>query len=135
MKKIYMIYHPLPHQSSKKTLLTYLATSKEAVSVVLLAERNGKQLPIDYVNWTLHNGEINYAEMEKLVLTLLHVSRRLRRYPVSSSCFIELVLEGLVEKHTGVTIEGLISIRLLQIIRQEYFQRLQEANNDSFLIL
>ncbi|GJS21707.1 reverse transcriptase domain-containing protein [Tanacetum coccineum] len=57
---------PLP----KETLFIYLAASKEAVSAVLLAVRQGKQHPMHYVSRTL----------EKMALALRHVSRRLRRY-------------------------------------------------------
>ncbi|GJV01186.1 reverse transcriptase domain-containing protein [Tanacetum coccineum] len=67
---------PLP----KEVLYIYLATSKEAVIVVQLANRKGKKCLVHYVSRTLHDVERNYASLEKLALTLLHVSRRLRRY-------------------------------------------------------
>ncbi|GKB28276.1 reverse transcriptase domain-containing protein [Tanacetum coccineum] len=67
---------PLP----KKTLFVYLATSKEAVSAVLLVVRKGKQHPVHYVSRTLHDAERNYAPLEKMALALRHVSRRLSRY-------------------------------------------------------
>ncbi|GJU58034.1 reverse transcriptase domain-containing protein [Tanacetum coccineum] len=65
---------PLP----KETLFVYLATSKEAVSAVLLVVRKGKQRPVHYVSRTLHNAESNYAPLEKIALALRHISRRLR---------------------------------------------------------
>ncbi|GJT01381.1 reverse transcriptase domain-containing protein [Tanacetum coccineum] len=68
--------NPLP----KETLFIYLAASKEAVSAVLLAVRQGKQHPVHYVSRTLHDAERNYAPLEKMALALRHVSRRLRRY-------------------------------------------------------
>ncbi|GJZ16259.1 reverse transcriptase domain-containing protein [Tanacetum coccineum] len=64
----------------RKTLFVYLATSRDAVSGVLVAGRKGKQTPIRYVSWTLHEAERNYAPLEKLALYLLHLSRRLCRY-------------------------------------------------------
>ncbi|GKD47065.1 reverse transcriptase domain-containing protein, partial [Tanacetum coccineum] len=64
----------------KETLFVYLATSYDAVSGVLVADRKGKQTPIRYVSRTLHEAERNYAPLEKLALCLLHLSRRLRRY-------------------------------------------------------
>ncbi|GJY85594.1 reverse transcriptase domain-containing protein [Tanacetum coccineum] len=67
---------PLP----KETLFIYLAASKEAVSAVLLAVRQGKQHLVHYVSRTLHEAERNYAPLEKMALALRHVSRRLRRY-------------------------------------------------------
>ncbi|GKE61492.1 reverse transcriptase domain-containing protein, partial [Tanacetum coccineum] len=56
------------------------AVSKEAVSSVLLTDRKGKQSPIQYVSRTLNEAERNYAPMEKLALSLVHMTRRLRRY-------------------------------------------------------
>ncbi|GKB38302.1 reverse transcriptase domain-containing protein [Tanacetum coccineum] len=67
---------PLP----KETLFVYLATSKEAVSAVLLVVRHGKQHQVHYVSRTLHDAERNYAPLEKMAPALRHVSRRLRRY-------------------------------------------------------
>nr|GEY78292.1 hypothetical protein [Tanacetum cinerariifolium]GFB08086.1 hypothetical protein [Tanacetum cinerariifolium] len=64
----------------KETLFVYLAASKEAVSAVLLVVRKGKQYPIHYISRTLHDAKCNYALLEKMVLVLRHVSRRLRRY-------------------------------------------------------
>ncbi|GJV75189.1 reverse transcriptase domain-containing protein [Tanacetum coccineum] len=64
----------------EETLYVYLAAATEAVSAVLLTKRKGKQCPIHYVSRTLNEAERNYAPMEKLALSLLHMSRRLRRY-------------------------------------------------------
>ena len=43
-------------------------------------ERNSRQLPIHYVSRKLQEAERNYSPIEKLALSLLHSSRRLRRY-------------------------------------------------------
>ncbi|GJX97495.1 reverse transcriptase domain-containing protein [Tanacetum coccineum] len=64
----------------EETMYVYLAAATEAVSAVLLTERKGKQCLIHYVSRTLNEAERNYAPMEKLALSLLHMSRRLRRY-------------------------------------------------------
>ena len=64
----------------KEVLYMYLAASRQAISAVLLTERNGRQLPIHYVSRTLQEAEKNYMPIEKLALSLLHASRRLRRY-------------------------------------------------------
>ncbi|GJY38168.1 reverse transcriptase domain-containing protein [Tanacetum coccineum] len=70
---------PLP----KETLYAYLAVSKEAVSFVLLTDRKGKQCLIHYVSRTLNDTENNYTPMEKLALSLVHMTRRLRRLTIS----------------------------------------------------
>ncbi|GKE29230.1 reverse transcriptase domain-containing protein [Tanacetum coccineum] len=54
----------------KEVLIIYLAAAKEAISVVLMTERDGKQIPIYFVSRALRGPEINYTPMEKLVLAL-----------------------------------------------------------------
>ncbi|GKA71203.1 reverse transcriptase domain-containing protein [Tanacetum coccineum] len=54
--------------------------AREAVSVVLLKERDSQQMPVYFVSYALQAPKINYNSMEKLVLALVHASRRLRRY-------------------------------------------------------
>ncbi|GJT13294.1 reverse transcriptase domain-containing protein [Tanacetum coccineum] len=80
----YMVMSEGIRGSPKKTkaviVYVYLATSRDAVSGFLVADRKGKQIPIRYVSRTLHEAEQNYAPLEKLVLCLVHLSQRLRRY-------------------------------------------------------
>nr|GEX53770.1 reverse transcriptase domain-containing protein [Tanacetum cinerariifolium] len=57
-----------------------LAVSEEAVSAVLLTDKKGRQCHVQYVSRKLNENERNYAPMEKLTLSLIHVTRRLRRY-------------------------------------------------------
>ncbi|GJS42980.1 reverse transcriptase domain-containing protein [Tanacetum coccineum] len=58
--------------------MMYLAATDEAVSAVLLTERDRRQMPIHYVSRSLQGAETNYVPMEKLTLALVHVARRLR---------------------------------------------------------
>ncbi|GKB82580.1 reverse transcriptase domain-containing protein [Tanacetum coccineum] len=60
----------LPMTQEKEELIIYLAAAKEAISVVLMTERDGKQIPIYFVSRALLSTEINYTPMEKLVLAL-----------------------------------------------------------------
>ncbi|GJY27086.1 reverse transcriptase domain-containing protein [Tanacetum coccineum] len=64
----------------KEELIIYLATYKEAVSAVLMTEREAKQMPIYFVSLALRGPKVNYTSMEKLVLALVQASKRLRRY-------------------------------------------------------
>ncbi|GJX52185.1 reverse transcriptase domain-containing protein [Tanacetum coccineum] len=64
----------------QEELIVYLAASKEKVSAVLMTEREAKQMPIYFVSRALRGPEVNYTSMEKLVLALVHASKRLRRY-------------------------------------------------------
>ncbi|GJS52497.1 reverse transcriptase domain-containing protein [Tanacetum coccineum] len=58
--------------------MMYLAVTNEAVSAVLLTERDGRQMPIHYITRSLQGAETNYAPMEKLALALVHAAIRLR---------------------------------------------------------
>ncbi|GJZ32533.1 reverse transcriptase domain-containing protein, partial [Tanacetum coccineum] len=64
----------------KEELIVYLAVTKETVSAVLMTEWEAKQMPIYLVSRALRGPEVNYTSMEKLVLELVHASKRLKRY-------------------------------------------------------
>ena len=61
-------------------LYLYLATSEETLAVVLIKKTPKRQLPIYYVSKALHDFELNYSKIEKLVYSLLTASRKLRQY-------------------------------------------------------
>ncbi|GKG26488.1 reverse transcriptase domain-containing protein, partial [Tanacetum coccineum] len=63
-----------------ETLILYLAAAAEAISVVLLTERGNVQKPIYFVSRALQGSEINYPNLEKVALALVHAARRLRHY-------------------------------------------------------
>nr|GEV99878.1 reverse transcriptase domain-containing protein [Tanacetum cinerariifolium] len=67
----------------KEELIVYLAATKETVSAVLMTEREAKQMPIYFVSKALRGPELSYTSMEKLVLALVHASKRLKRPRVS----------------------------------------------------
>ncbi|GJT30910.1 reverse transcriptase domain-containing protein [Tanacetum coccineum] len=64
----------------KEELIVYLAVAKEAISALLMTERNGKQMPIYFVSRALQGPKINYTPMEKLILALVSARKRLKRY-------------------------------------------------------
>nr|GEW95853.1 reverse transcriptase domain-containing protein [Tanacetum cinerariifolium] len=64
----------------RETLVLYLTVATEAISVVLLADRGDVQKPIYFVSRALQGSEINYPNLEKVALALVHAARRLRRY-------------------------------------------------------
>ncbi|GJV74386.1 reverse transcriptase domain-containing protein [Tanacetum coccineum] len=80
MKKLIRDLLSLTPPWEKETLYAYLAVSAEAVNAVLLTNRKGRQCPFQYVSRTLIEAKRNYAPMEKLALSLIHMTRRLRRY-------------------------------------------------------
>ncbi|GKD89048.1 reverse transcriptase domain-containing protein [Tanacetum coccineum] len=64
----------------KEELIINLAAAKETIRAVLMTKRETKQMPIYFVSRALRGPEINYTSMEKLVMALVHASKRLRRY-------------------------------------------------------
>ena len=57
-------------------LFMYLSVSGHAVSAVLLRDQ-GVQQPMYYINKTLVDAETRYLPLEKLVLALIHATRKL----------------------------------------------------------
>ena len=57
-------------------LFMYLSVSKHAVSAVLLRDQ-GVQQPVYYISKTLVNAKTRYLPLEKLVLALVHATRKL----------------------------------------------------------
>ena len=60
-------------------LFMYLSVSKHAISAVLLKDQ-GVQQVIYYANKTLVDVETRYLLLEKLVLALIHVTRKFPHY-------------------------------------------------------
>ncbi|GJV94979.1 reverse transcriptase domain-containing protein [Tanacetum coccineum] len=71
MKKLIAELPMLTAPKEKEELIIYLAAAKEAISAVLMTERDGEQMPIYFVSRALQGPEINYTPMEKLILALI----------------------------------------------------------------
>ncbi|XP_022041872.1 uncharacterized protein LOC110944520 [Helianthus annuus] len=99
MKECLIELPTLTASFEKEPLILYLSSSDKAVGSVLLVERNGVQTPIYYVSRMLTDPETRYSTMEKLVLALLHASRRLRRY------FTSHVITVLTNFHIGTILQ------------------------------
>ncbi|GKA59094.1 reverse transcriptase domain-containing protein [Tanacetum coccineum] len=62
----------------KEELILYLSASQGAVGAVLMTERDSIQTPVYFVSRALQVLELNYTLMEKLVLALVFMTKRLR---------------------------------------------------------
>ncbi|GJX49750.1 reverse transcriptase domain-containing protein [Tanacetum coccineum] len=78
MKKLIAELPKLTAPKEKEELIIYLAAVEEAISAVLITERDRKQVPLYFVSRALQCPEINYTLMEKLILAL--VTRRLLKW-------------------------------------------------------
>ncbi|GJT88364.1 reverse transcriptase domain-containing protein [Tanacetum coccineum] len=81
MKKLIAELPTLTAPREHEELIIYLAAAKEAISAVLMTDREGRQIPVYFVSRTLRGPEVNYTPMEKLVLALLSANQRLKDTP------------------------------------------------------
>nr|GEU74807.1 reverse transcriptase domain-containing protein [Tanacetum cinerariifolium] len=70
MKTLISEFPILTASKEKEEMVIYLAATKEAIRLVLMMERDGKQMPIYFVSRVLQGPEINYTPMEKSMLAL-----------------------------------------------------------------
>ncbi|GJX20785.1 reverse transcriptase domain-containing protein [Tanacetum coccineum] len=76
LSKLPTLVAPRPQEE----LIMYLSASYGAVGAVLMPERDMVQMPVYFISRTLQGLEINYTPMEKMVLALAFVAKRLWRY-------------------------------------------------------
>ncbi|KFK41085.1 hypothetical protein AALP_AA2G084100 [Arabis alpina] len=69
-------------------LFLYIDVSETPVSAVLAREERGEQKPIFYVSKTLIDAETRYPQLEKLALSVVMASRKLRPYFQSHTIII-----------------------------------------------
>ncbi|KAL0440036.1 UNVERIFIED_CONTAM: hypothetical protein Slati_2486600 [Sesamum latifolium] len=65
------------------TLYLYISATSQAVSSMLVREEDGNQTPIYYVSKVLNRAESRYPPIEKMALTLVITTRKLRPYFLS----------------------------------------------------
>ena len=68
-------------------LFMFLSVSEHAVSAMLLRDQ-GVQQPVYYIRKTLVDAETRYLPLEKLVLALVHATRKLPQYFQAHTVFV-----------------------------------------------
>ena len=63
-----------------EVLSSYIAVAPYAVSLVLVQVDNGVQQPVYYVRKSLHEAEIRYLPLEKVILAVVHGTRKFLHY-------------------------------------------------------
>ena len=107
--KTYLISPPILVSPSERKLLTlYLTVSDFSTSAALVRERDRAQQPVYYCNRALRGAKERYPKMEKLILTLVTIARRLRPYFQAHT--IEIPIEHLMKQilHKPETSERLV---------------------------
>ena len=79
LKKYLMRAPMLAAPEPKEDLFMYLSVSDHAVSVMLLRGQ-GMQQPLYYISKTMVDDETKYLPLEKLVLALVHATKKLPHY-------------------------------------------------------
>ena len=80
-------------------LFMYLSVSEHAMSAVLLRDR-GVQQAVYYISKTLVDAKMRYLPLEKLVLALVHATRKLPHYFQAHTVYVltEYPLQSLLKR-------------------------------------
>ena len=88
-----------------EVLFAYIAVTSHAVSLVLIRVDNGVQRPVYYVRKSLHEAEVRYLPLERAILAVVHVTRKLPHYFQSHTIVVltQLSLKSLLRSadYTG----------------------------------
>ena len=63
-----------------KVLFAYIAVALYAISLVLIRVDSGIQRPVYYVSKSLNEAKVRYLPLEKVILAVVHATRKLPHY-------------------------------------------------------
>ena len=63
-----------------EVLFSYLVVASHAISLVLIRVDDGVQRPVYYVSKSLNKAEVRYLPLEKVILVVVHATRKLPHY-------------------------------------------------------
>ena len=63
-----------------EVLFSYIAVALYAISLVLIRVDSGIQRPVYYVSKSLNEAEVCYLPLEKVILAVVHATRKLPHY-------------------------------------------------------
>ena len=67
----------LSRPEKEEVLYAYLVITNYVVSLVLVRNKDGVQRPVYYVSMSLQKAETRYLPLEKVVLAIVHATRKL----------------------------------------------------------
>ena len=80
-----------------EVLFVYIAVASYVVSLVLIRVNGGMQMPVYYVSKLPHEAEVHYLPLEKVILAVVHGTRKLPHYfqshTVVANCFPKCYIE------------------------------------------
>ena len=63
-----------------EVLFSYLVVASHAISLVLIRVDDGVQRPVYYVSKSLNEAQVRYLPLEKVILAVVHATRKLPHY-------------------------------------------------------
>ena len=97
----------------------YIAVTDHAVSLVLVRMENGIKKPVYYVSKSLQEVETRYLPLEKVVLAIIHATRKLPHYFQVHTVLVltQLLLQALLRKsdYTGKIAKWGTMLRALDV--------------------
>ena len=83
-----------------EVLFTYVAVAPHAVNLVLVQVDSGIRMPVYYVSKSLHEVEVHYLPLEKAILAIVHITRKLPHYFQSHTVVVltQLLLSSLLRR-------------------------------------
>ena len=63
-----------------EVLFVYIVVAPHTVNLVLIRIDSSIQRPVYYVSKSLHEAEVRYLPLEKVILTVVHVTHKLPHY-------------------------------------------------------
>ena len=133
-----------------EVLFAYITVASHAVSLVLVWVNNGVQMPVYYVNKPLHEDKVCYLPLEKVILVVVHATRKLLHYFQSHTVVVlaQLPLRSLLRSDDYIgriskwgTILGAFDIKYMsrtsikgQILADLVAERVEKQNMDGKLV-
>ena len=92
--------HILARLENEEVLYAYIAIIDHAVSLVLVRTENGMQRPVYYIRKSLQEAKTCYLHLEKVVLAIVHATRKLPYYFQAHTIMVltQLPLQALLWK-------------------------------------
>ena len=70
----------MSNPEADEVLYAYIAITHHAISLVLIRDDNSLQKLVYYMSKSLHEAEVRYLPLEKAIIAVVHVTRKLPHY-------------------------------------------------------
>ena len=64
----------------EEVLFAYIVVASHAMNLILIWVNDRVQKPVYYMSKSLHEANVHYLPLEKAILTVVHVTRKLPHY-------------------------------------------------------